>query len=85
MNAASMQGVRVLRDFNIQKEANGSRRALVKEFGVNVSVDGVVDVHFFWAGRGTCCIPRQGIFGPLVSAINISRRPRQAPSYVYSF
>ncbi|CAA7409808.1 unnamed protein product [Spirodela intermedia] len=74
MNVVSMmQGVRVLRDFNIQAEANGSRRALVKEFTVNVSVDGIVDIHFFWAGRGTCCIPRQGTFGPLVSAINISR------------
>ncbi|XP_077237923.1 uncharacterized protein LOC143879429 [Tasmannia lanceolata] len=66
-----VQGERVLQDFNIQDEAKGSKRALVKTFKANVT-NTVMEVHFFWAGRGTCCIPFQGTFGPLVSAIHIS-------------
>ncbi|XP_062100683.1 probable LRR receptor-like serine/threonine-protein kinase At1g56130 isoform X2 [Humulus lupulus] len=64
-----IQGDKVLEDFNIQKEAGGSKRALVKSFKVNVT-NTVMDIHFFWAGKGTCCIPFQGTYGPLVSAIN---------------
>ncbi|CAI0415128.1 unnamed protein product [Linum tenue] len=32
-----------------------------------------MDVHFFWAGKGTCCIPYQGTYGPQVSAIRVSQ------------
>lgn len=30
-----------------------------------------MNIHFMWAGKGTCCIPLQGTYGPLVSAINV--------------
>lgn len=67
-----IQGERVLQDFNIQTEAGGSKRALVKKFEANVT-NTILDVHFLWAGRGTCCIPSQSTFGPLVSAIHVSQ------------
>ncbi|KAH7524644.1 hypothetical protein FEM48_Zijuj06G0141400 [Ziziphus jujuba var. spinosa] len=63
-------GERVLQDFNIQKEAGGSKRALIKTFEANVT-NTIIDIHFLWAGKGTCCIPFQGTYGPLVSAINV--------------
>ncbi|XP_041022740.1 probable LRR receptor-like serine/threonine-protein kinase At1g56140 [Juglans microcarpa x Juglans regia] len=63
-----IQGERVLQDFNIQKEAGGSKRALIRAFEVNVT-NTIMDIHFFWAGKGTCCIPLQGTYGPLVSAV----------------
>ncbi|KAK1269840.1 putative LRR receptor-like serine/threonine-protein kinase [Acorus gramineus] len=66
-----IQGDRVLQDFDIQKEAGGSMTAIVKTFTTNVT-NTILEVHFFWAGRGTCCIPLQGTYGPLVSAIHIS-------------
>ncbi|CAK9170393.1 unnamed protein product [Ilex paraguariensis] len=66
------KGERVLRDFNIQEEAGGSKRALVKTFEANVT-NTIMDIHFFWAGRGTCCIPSQSTYGPLVSAIHVSK------------
>ncbi|KAK9102031.1 hypothetical protein Sjap_019285 [Stephania japonica] len=69
---AYIQGERVLQDFNIQDEAGGSKRALVKKFEANVS-NSIMEVHFFWAGKGTCCIPYQGTYGPLVSAIHAYR------------
>ncbi|KAL6985261.1 hypothetical protein U1Q18_018637 [Sarracenia purpurea var. burkii] len=67
-----IQGERVLRDFNIRNEAGGSKRALVRTFDANVT-NTVMDIHFFWAGRGTCCIPFQSTYGPLVSAIHVSQ------------
>ncbi|XP_030452463.1 probable LRR receptor-like serine/threonine-protein kinase At1g56130 [Syzygium oleosum] len=67
-----IQGERVLQDFNIRQEAGGSNRALVKTFDANVT-NTVLDIHFRWAGKGTCCIPFQSTYGPLVSAIHASR------------
>ncbi|XP_031279525.1 probable LRR receptor-like serine/threonine-protein kinase At1g56130 [Pistacia vera] len=67
-----IQGERVLQDFNIQKEAGGSKRALIKTFETNVT-NTIMEIHFFWAGKGTCCIPLQGTYGPLVSAIHVSQ------------
>ncbi|CAN1812691.1 Probable LRR receptor-like serine/threonine-protein kinase At1g56140 [Linum perenne] len=66
-----IQGERVLKDFNIQAEAGGSKRGLAMSFAANVS-NSVMDIHLFWAGKGTCCIPYQSTYGPLVSAIRVS-------------
>ncbi|KAM5564478.1 putative LRR receptor-like serine/threonine-protein kinase [Rosa sericea] len=65
-----IQGERVVQDLNIQKEAGGSKKALIKTFETNVS-NTIMDIHFLWAGKGTCCIPYQGTYGPLVSAIHV--------------
>ena len=59
-------------DFDIKDEAKGPKRAVIKTFPVNVS-NNIMDVHFFWAGRGTCCIPLQSTYGPLMSAIHVSQ------------
>ncbi|MCO5547779.1 hypothetical protein L7F22_001231 [Adiantum nelumboides] len=67
-----IQGTMVLKDFNIQKSANGSFRARVQNFSAYISHN-LLDVHFFWAGKGTCCIPSGSPqdYGPLVSAIHV--------------
>ncbi|XP_022001034.1 probable LRR receptor-like serine/threonine-protein kinase At1g56130 [Helianthus annuus] len=67
-----IQGERVVQDFNIKEEAYGVKRALVKLFEANVT-NANIDIHFKWAGKGTCCIPVQSTFGPLVSAIYVSQ------------
>ncbi|XP_062118270.1 probable LRR receptor-like serine/threonine-protein kinase At1g56140 [Humulus lupulus] len=65
-----IQGNRVLKNFDIRKEAGGlSFRAVEKEFTVHVSQN-FIEVHLFWAGKGTCCIPDQSTFGPSISAIS---------------
>ncbi|CAA0837999.1 Probable LRR receptor-like serine/threonine-protein kinase [Striga hermonthica] len=69
-----IQGERVLQDFNIAKESEGSKNALVKKFKANVT-NTVLDIHLLWAGKGTCCIPFQSTFGPLISAIRVSQVP----------
>nr|POE84429.1 putative lrr receptor-like serine/threonine-protein kinase [Quercus suber] len=29
-----------------------------------------LEIHLFWAGKGTCCVPAQGTYGPSISAIS---------------
>ena len=31
-----------------------------------------LEIHLFWAGKGTCCIPNQGTYGPSISDISAS-------------
>ncbi|KAK0596243.1 hypothetical protein LWI29_014033 [Acer saccharum] len=65
-----IQGNRVLKDFEIKKEAGGiSERAVQKQFKAQVS-ENYLEIHLFWAGKGTCCIPNQGTYGPSISAIS---------------
>ncbi|KAM3701050.1 hypothetical protein ACJW31_05G143700 [Castanea mollissima] len=65
-----IQGHRELKDFDISKEAGGVERAILKNFTANVSKN-YLEIHLFWAGKGTCCIPVQGYYGPLISAIHV--------------
>lgn len=67
-----IQGERVLQDLNILKEAGGPKKALIKTLVANVT-NTALDIHLMWAGRGTCCIPFQSTYGPLVSAIRVSQ------------
>nr|XP_043618957.1 probable LRR receptor-like serine/threonine-protein kinase At1g53430 [Erigeron canadensis] len=68
----SIQGVPRLKDFNIMQEANGSGRGIYRDFD-NVIVDGsTIDIHLYWAGKGTTAIPDRGVYGPLLSAITIT-------------
>ncbi|KAI7730673.1 hypothetical protein M8C21_023037, partial [Ambrosia artemisiifolia] len=64
-------GNRRQKDFDISKEAGGIGRALEKNFDVIVTKS-YLEIHLFWAGKGTCCIPEQGDYGPLISAIRVS-------------
>ncbi|XP_052733534.1 probable LRR receptor-like serine/threonine-protein kinase At1g56140 isoform X2 [Vigna angularis] len=65
-----IQGNLVLKDFDIKKEAGGiSVRAVQRQFRFEVT-ENYIDIHLFWAGKGTCCIPAQGTYGPLIQAIH---------------
>ncbi|KAK2968129.1 hypothetical protein RJ640_001151 [Escallonia rubra] len=72
-----LQGNRALKDFDIQAEALVSYSSVVREFKVQVSKN-YLEIHLFWAGKGTCCIPVQGTYGPSISAI--SATPNFIPS-----
>ncbi|XP_058218956.1 probable LRR receptor-like serine/threonine-protein kinase At1g56140 isoform X5 [Rhododendron vialii] len=64
-----IQGNLVWKDFDIRKEAGGtSFQAVQKEFKAQVS-ENYLEIHLFWAGKGTCCVPSQGTYGPSISAI----------------
>ncbi|KAL8505344.1 hypothetical protein ACS0TY_016547 [Phlomoides rotata] len=65
-----IQGNLEVKDFDIRREAAGvSLRAVERQFNVTVS-ENYFEVHLFWAGKGTCCVPQQATFGPSISAIS---------------
>lgn len=67
-----IQGNRVEKDFNIRKQAGGqSYMPVQRNYTAHVTAN-FLEIHFFWAGKGTCCIPLQGTYGPLISAISVA-------------
>ncbi|XP_039116286.1 probable LRR receptor-like serine/threonine-protein kinase At1g53440 [Dioscorea cayenensis subsp. rotundata] len=67
----SIQGKKVLQDFNIAKEANGTGRAITKSYNANVT-NNTLEIHFQWSGKGTMEVPRKGVYGPSISAISVT-------------
>ncbi|KAH9779502.1 putative leucine-rich repeat receptor-like serine/threonine-protein kinase [Citrus sinensis] len=63
-------GKLVLKDFNIENEAGGVGKAIVKPFSAAVT-NGTMDIRLYWAGKGTTGIPYKGVYGPLISAISL--------------
>lgn len=62
----------VWKDFNIMEEAGGVGKVVVKELD-NVIVNGsTLEIHLYWAGKGTTAIPNRGVYGPLISAITVT-------------
>ena len=61
-----------MKDFNIAEAANGVGKAIEIDFD-NIIVNGsTIDIHLYWAGKGTTAIPDRGVYGPLLSAITIT-------------
>lgn len=60
----------VLKDFNIEDEAGGTGKPIVKTFTAAVTSK-TLKIHFYWAGKGTTGIPQRGFYGPLISAISV--------------
>ncbi|KAJ4726505.1 putative Kinase [Melia azedarach] len=63
-----VQGKLELKDFNIEDEAGGVGKAIVKRFPVVVS-NNTVEIRLYWAGKGTTV---KGVYGPLISAIDVN-------------
>ncbi|XP_070677390.1 probable LRR receptor-like serine/threonine-protein kinase At1g56130 [Malus domestica] len=81
-----IQGTCRTKDFDISKEAGGVNRAVVRKFNVSV-LENYLEIHMFWVGKGTCCIPDNGDYGPLIAAVHaasdftptVSRLPSTTP------
>ena len=70
-------------DFDIAK-ANGTGKEIVKNF--TAFVDGTLEIHFYWAGKGTNSIPQRGVYGPLISAISVTpSKPAVRPYLFFCF
>ncbi|KAL2524296.1 putative LRR receptor-like serine/threonine-protein kinase [Abeliophyllum distichum] len=65
-----IQGERKLKDFDIKKEAKGVDKVVEKKFNATVK-DKTLEIRFHYSGKGSTAIPRQGIYGPLISAISV--------------
>ncbi|RWR88652.1 putative LRR receptor-like serine/threonine-protein kinase [Cinnamomum micranthum f. kanehirae] len=67
-----VQGNLELKDFDIREAAGGVQlRAVERSFNALVS-ENYLEIHLFWAGKGTCCVPSQGTYGPSISAISVT-------------
>ncbi|RCV35407.1 hypothetical protein SETIT_7G237500v2 [Setaria italica] len=65
-----IQGERKEQNFDIRKAAAGkSYTAVTRKYTVPVTRN-FLEIHLFWAGKGTCCIPSQGYYGPSLSALS---------------
>ncbi|ONI11391.1 hypothetical protein PRUPE_4G104500 [Prunus persica] len=64
-----IQGNLIRKDFDISEEAGGVNIAVARLFKVHVT-ENYLDIHLFWAGKGTCCNPDLGNYGPLISAVH---------------
>ncbi|KAF0892577.1 hypothetical protein E2562_016873 [Oryza meyeriana var. granulata] len=67
-----VQGERKEKNFDIRKAAGDKSYTVVrKPYKVPVTKN-FLEIHLFWAGKGTCCIPIQGYYGPTISALSIT-------------
>ncbi|KAF8410823.1 hypothetical protein HHK36_003360 [Tetracentron sinense] len=64
-----IQGNRVLKDFNIIDESKDPNKVVIKEF-LAVVMNHTLEIHFYWAGKGSIYIPPY-LYGPLISAISV--------------
>ncbi|RAL42990.1 hypothetical protein DM860_009772 [Cuscuta australis] len=65
-----IQGILVRKDFDIRKQAGGLLSQVIDlPLKARVS-ENYLEVHLFWAGKGTCCVPMPGTYGPAISAIS---------------
>ncbi|KAI3926455.1 hypothetical protein MKW92_007921 [Papaver armeniacum] len=67
----SIQGKIYLKDFNIEEEAKGVGKSIIKEYNVDVT-SSTLEIHLYWAGKGTSFIPSDFAYGPLISAIAVT-------------
>uniref|UniRef100_A0A803QF51 non-specific serine/threonine protein kinase n=1 Tax=Cannabis sativa TaxID=3483 RepID=A0A803QF51_CANSA len=66
-----VQGKLELKDFNIEKEANGVDKAVIRVVKQVVVSHNTLEIRLQWTGKGTRNIPKRGIYGSLISAISI--------------
>ncbi|GMI85945.1 receptor-like kinase in flowers 1 [Hibiscus trionum] len=75
-----VQEALVWKDFNIESEAMGALKPLVKQVSnVNVT-NNFLEIRFIWAGKGTTRIPRRSVYGPLVNAISVVSDSKPCPN-----
>uniref|UniRef100_A0A0E0PJM1 non-specific serine/threonine protein kinase n=1 Tax=Oryza rufipogon TaxID=4529 RepID=A0A0E0PJM1_ORYRU len=60
------------KDFDIRKMAGGKSFIVVHRSYTATVSNNFLEIHLFWAGKGTCCIPTNGYYGPMISALSVS-------------
>uniref|UniRef100_A0A0E0EIZ9 non-specific serine/threonine protein kinase n=1 Tax=Oryza meridionalis TaxID=40149 RepID=A0A0E0EIZ9_9ORYZ len=73
-----IQGSLKEKDFNIRKMAGGKSFTEVNKSYTTIVSKNFLEIHLFWAGKRTCCIPIQGYYGPLIAALSVT--PNFVPS-----
>ena len=59
------------KDFSIEDDAGIALKPIIKRAS-NISVANIVlEIRFYWTGKGTMRIPDRGVYGPLISAVSV--------------
>ncbi|XP_028966121.2 probable leucine-rich repeat receptor-like serine/threonine-protein kinase At3g14840 isoform X2 [Malus domestica] len=61
----------VWKDFDIEEEAQGVDRVVIKELKAVQVKDKTLLIRLKWSGKGTTASPKRGTYGPLISAISM--------------
>ena len=61
----------VLKGFNIIEAASGEDKVFIHTSKAVVVSNNTLEIRFYWAGKGTTTSPRKGVYGPLISAIDV--------------
>ncbi|KAG8042849.1 hypothetical protein GUJ93_ZPchr0088g33638 [Zizania palustris] len=67
-----VQGALKEKNFDIRKTAGGKSFTAVNKSYTATVVNNFLEIHLFWAGKGTCCIPSVGYNGPMISALSVT-------------
>ncbi|KAL1821385.1 hypothetical protein ACET3Z_016254 [Daucus carota] len=67
----SIQENVVWKDFNIAENAGGIGKGFTLERDVTIN-GSTLEIHLYWAGKGTTAVPDRGVYGPLISAISVT-------------
>nr|XP_048320959.1 probable LRR receptor-like serine/threonine-protein kinase At1g53440 isoform X2 [Ziziphus jujuba var. spinosa] len=67
-----IQGIVVLKDYNIVERSGGVGKSVTETFDATVS-GSTLEIHLYWVGRGIAKFPHVGLYGPLISAITITK------------
>ncbi|XP_043807964.1 probable LRR receptor-like serine/threonine-protein kinase RFK1 isoform X3 [Manihot esculenta] len=67
-----VQGRLVRKDFNIEHEIGSARKPLVVLIPKVKVNNNILEIQFYFAGKGTTRIPERGVYGPIISAISVS-------------
>ncbi|KAL6202045.1 hypothetical protein ACLB2K_025756 [Fragaria x ananassa] len=76
----------VLKDFDIEKEAQGVDKPVIREFTAVEVKKKTLEIRFHWSGKGTTASPKRGVYGPLISAISIKsefKPPHDSKTWVF--
>ncbi|KAM6552387.1 hypothetical protein CsatB_002195 [Cannabis sativa] len=66
-----VQGKLEFKDFNIEKNASGVDKEIVKVVKPVVVSDKTLEIRLQWTGKGTRNVPKIGSYGSLISAISV--------------
>lgn len=59
-----------LKNYNIEDEAMKAQKPVIIKHNISVT-NNVLEIRFYFAGKGTTRIPNRGVYGPLISAISV--------------
>ncbi|KAM7270467.1 hypothetical protein ACFE04_029681 [Oxalis oulophora] len=75
-----IQEKRVLKDFDIETEAKGVDKVVIRNF-TTVITNRTLEIRFHWSAKGTTQVPTRGNYGPLISAISVNPKLLQRKYY----